>query len=57
MSQEHNVSESDDNAAVQVPQGGEGYEALLEGDESLDALGGTGIELIHHGVTALTAEE
>jgi hypothetical protein len=33
----------------------EGYEPLAEGDASLEALGGTGIELIHKSVTGLSA--
>jgi hypothetical protein len=56
MSQEHNVGEPDHSAEVEESEGREGYEPLLDGDASLEALGGTGIELIHHGVTALTAE-
>jgi hypothetical protein len=47
MSQEHSVSK---------PEGEDGFEPLAEGDASLEALGGTGIELIHHSATALTAE-
>lgn len=48
MSQEHNVSK---------PEGEDGFEPLAEGDASLEALGGTGIELIHHSVTPMTADE
>jgi hypothetical protein len=38
------------------PEGEDGFEPLADGDESLEALGGTGIELIHGSVTPLTAD-
>jgi|HubBroStandDraft_5_1064220.scaffolds.fasta_scaffold1213571_2 hypothetical protein len=47
MSQEENVSK---------PEGEDGFEPLVEGDASLEALGGTGIELIHNSVTPMTAD-
>jgi hypothetical protein len=47
MSQEHSVSEPEDK---------EGYEPLAEGDASLEALGGTGIELVHNSVTPMSAD-
>jgi hypothetical protein len=39
-----------------TPEGEDGFEQLADDDESLEALGGTGIELIHNSVPNLSAD-
>jgi hypothetical protein len=57
MSQGHGVSEAQgEDGSQPLADGGDGYQPLADGEESLEAMGGTGIELLHNSVTPLTME-
>jgi hypothetical protein len=57
MAQEQSVSEPQGEDGHQPrAEGGDGYQPLAEGEESLEAMGGTGIELLHNSVTPLTMD-